>query len=208
MKRGLQSVLAWVGFALLVWGAWLAFPRAPSGEAGRGLRVVLIDGSVSAVRRRPAWASRVRALVRAEASEATLLGQELSVVLVGRDILQIRDLGDEASLGLLDPVLSGQLDASATHLDAAISGVELDLMDKRRSERSLTIIGDGEWSGPDPKPRLARLAREGVACVRLGVGAAKWPDLALLNIRLPRAAAWVKPIWINSLIRLGEAHLD
>ena len=108
MKRGLQSVLAWVGFALLVWGAWLAFPRVPGGEPGPGLRVVLVDGSVSSVRRRPAWASTVRALVRSEASEAARLGQELSVVLVGRDILQIRDVGDEASLGLLDPVLSGQ----------------------------------------------------------------------------------------------------
>jgi hypothetical protein len=208
MKGGLQSVLAWVGFALLVWGAWLAFPRAPGGEPGRGLRVVLVDGSVSAVRRRPAWASSVRALVRAEASEAALLGQELSVVLVGRDILRIRGAGEAAPLGLLDPVLSGQLDASATHLDAAISGVELDLMDKRRSERSLTIIGDGEWSGPDPKPRIARLAREGVACVRLGVGPAKWPDLALLNIRLPRDVASGEALVAECELAYWPAALD
>lgn len=189
MNRGLQSVLAWVGFALLIWGAWLSFPRVDGGETGRGLRVVLVDGSVSAVRRRPAWASRVRALIRSEASDAALLGQELSIVLVGRDILRVRSAAEESLIGLLDPVLNGQLDSSATHLDAAISGVELDLMASGRRACSLTIIGDGEWSGPDPKPRLARLARAGVACVRLGVGAAKWPDLALLNVRLPSDVA-------------------
>lgn len=215
MNRGLQSVLAWVGFALLVWGTWLAFPRAPGGEAGPGLRVVLVDGSVSAVRRRPGWASKVRALVKAEADKAASQAQELSVVLVGRDVLRVRSESTEVPLGFLDPVLSGQLDASATQLDAAIAGVELDLLDAARSDRSLTIIGDGAWSGPDPKPRIARLAGAGVACVRRGIGVAKWPDLALLNIRLPRSVASGEPLaaecemayWPGDLEAGGELSL-
>lgn len=210
MNRALQSVLAWGGFALLVWGAWLAFPRVAGGELGPGLRVVLVDGSVSAVRRRPAWASRVRALVRAEAEQAAELGQELSIVLLGRDVMRIRGDSLGAELGLLDPVLNGQLDGSATLLDAAIAGVELDLVDARRAERSLTIIGDGEWSGPDPRPRIARLARAGVVCEQASIGAARWPDLALLNLRLPRSIASGEPLAAECELGFwpGAVHAD
>ena len=185
MGSGLKSLLAWVGFGLIVWGAWLAFPRVPGGDLSPGLRAVIVDASASASRRRPAWASAVRAHLRSEVALALEQDEELAVLLVGRDVMRVEVPSRGDLLGLLDPALNGRLDASATSLDAAIRSVELELLDPLRDAGSLSIIGDGEWSGPDPRPRIARLSAAGVACSRLGLGPAKWPDLGLLNLRLP-----------------------
>jgi hypothetical protein len=208
MRRALQSLIAWAGFALLVWGAWLAFPRAQGGEPGPGLRVVLVDASASAVRRRPGWGSKVRALVREESGAAALLNQELSVVLVGRDVLRLRSESLVNGVGWLDPVLSGQFDGSATQLDEAIAGIEPDLMDDSRALGALVFVGDGEWSGADPEPRITRLARRGVECRRHGIGVATWPDLGLLDLRLPVRVASGESLAAECVLSYSPTGLD
>jgi len=189
MTRGLRDLLAWAGFGLLVWGAWLAFPRVPGEEPGPGLRAVLVDASASAVRRRPGWGARVREVVRAEEQRALEAGEELAVVLFGRDILRLREPDLGASIGWLDPVFADASFGRATALDQALRSVEGQLTDSARGAGAVVLIGDGEWTGADPAPRIARLARAGVSIERVGIGAPRWPDLGVADVRLPSALA-------------------
>ena len=194
MRRGLINLLAWGGFGLLAWGAWLAFPRVPGVEPGPGLRAVIVDASASAVRRRPGWGARVREVVREEGRGAKAADEELTVVLAGRDVLRLRAEDFVAGVGWLDPAFDQAGFGAGTELDAAISSVETELMDPTRMAGRLVIVGDGEWTSEDPRPRLARLARAGVECSRTGVGAARWPDLGIHGVRLPVSLTQGEPL--------------
>ena len=127
MSRGLRDLFAWVGFGLLVWGAWLAFPRVPGEEPGPALRAVLVDASASAARRRPGWGARVREVVRAEARAAEAAREELAVVLFGRDVLRLREMDFDAEVGWLQPAVDDASFGGATALDQALRSVEIEL---------------------------------------------------------------------------------
>ncbi|MCH2107097.1 MAG: VWA domain-containing protein, partial [Planctomycetes bacterium] len=189
MSRGLRDLFAWVGFGLLVWGAWLAFPRVPGEEPGPALRAVLVDASASAARRRPGWGARVREVVRAEARAAEAAREELAVVLFGRDVLRLREMDFDAEVGWLQPAVDDASFGGATALDQALRSVEIELLDSSRLPGRVVLIGDGEWTSADPAARIARLARAGVSIERVGLGAARWPDLGLIGLRLPSSLA-------------------
>ena len=161
MTRGLRDLCAWAGFGLLVWGAWLAFPRVPGEEPGPALRAVLVDASASAVRRRPGWGAHVRELVRLEERSARAAGEELAVVLFGRDVLRLRESDFSAEVGWLEPAFSVASFGAGTELDQALSSVEGQLIDSAREAGSVVLVGDGEWTGADPAARIMRLPRGG-----------------------------------------------
>lgn len=187
MTRGLRDLCAWAGFGLLVWGAWLAFPRVPGEEPGPALRAVLVDASASAVRRRPGWGAHVRELVRLEERSARAAGEELAVVLFGRDVLRLRESDFSAEVGWLEPAFSVASFGAGTELDQALSSVEGQLIDSAREAGSVVLVGDGEWTGADPAARIMRLARAGVHLERVAIGAQRWPDLGVIDVRLPSA---------------------
>ncbi|MCH2103040.1 MAG: VWA domain-containing protein [Planctomycetes bacterium] len=189
MTRGLRDLFAWAGFGLLVWGAWLAFPRVPGEEPGPALRAVLVDASASAARRRPQWGARVREVVRAEARAAEGAGEELAVVLFGREVMRLRDTDFEADVGWLDPALEELSFGAATALDRALRTVEAEVLDSKRRAGRVLLVGDGEWTGQDPSARIASFGRAGVSVERVGLGDAPWPDLGILELRLPTSLA-------------------
>ena len=181
--------MAWVGFGLLVWGAWLAFPRVPGEEPGPGLRAVLVDASASATRRRPGWGARVREAVRAEARGAEAAGEELAVVLFGRDVLRLKERDFGSEVGWLQPAVGDASFGRASALDQALRSVEAELLDSTRLTGRVVLVGDGEWTSVDPAARIARLARAGISVERVGLGAPRWPDLGLVGLRLPSSLA-------------------
>ncbi|HVS10042.1 MAG TPA: hypothetical protein VMS76_09220, partial [Planctomycetota bacterium] len=176
LARGLALAAA-LAFAL---AAWLLLPIHASGEARRPLlRAVLLDASPSATRRRPAWESWARAALDSEARAAEQAGEAWLEVAFASDVRSSLERG--RSLELAAERLAGERDP-ASELDRALELVERAAGGRRLRVR---LYGDGSFTGPDPAPRLRRLAAQGARFERVELAPAELGDVAVARVRLP-----------------------
>ncbi|MBK7877140.1 MAG: hypothetical protein IPJ77_15585 [Planctomycetes bacterium] len=189
--RALAARVALVGgLAALVLALVWSWPRARAASDAPPLDLVLVDASASATELRPAWRAEVeRELARVRA-EAVAAGRELA--LVALDAGATLERAPDAASGFdartaLEGLPRGGRAAEGSALAAA-----LDLAERVRAERGAPggraiVIGDASYTGPDPAPRLARLAALGFACERRALSPPSAGRVALGELRLPRA---------------------
>ncbi|MCP3918552.1 MAG: VWA domain-containing protein [bacterium] len=172
-----QRLAGWAGLLACAWATWLALPRAPDLPDGRVLHAVAVDVSASVVRTRPNVSRAFARLLREEARAALRADADLVVVTFAADVA--RAFGPAPASELLDRlegrdprpfviVAAGgesardrgsELDGALTVIDRVRSGAPYD--DAPRPGR-LTVVSDGEATGPDPAPRLASFERAGI----------------------------------------------
>jgi hypothetical protein len=177
---GLPHGLALAAALAFALAAWLLLPIHASGEARRPvLRAVLLDASPSATRRRPAWESWARSALDSEARAAEQAGEALLEVAFASDVRSSSERG--RSLDLAAERLAGERDP-ASELDRALELVEGAAGGRRLRVR---LYGDGSFTGPDPAPRLRRLAARGARFERVELAPAELGDVGVARVRLP-----------------------
>ena len=191
----LARFLGWLGIALLALGTYRAFPRPTSTTPDApALRAILLDCSAGTTRRRRSWGLWARRTLRDQALLARDRSEQLRVILYGDDVRRLRgDPDPEEWLARLEGeggrTLHLRLEgdgAIGSELDRAIDLVEEDLLDPNRPAAALVLVGESDYTGPDPAPRLARLERGGVDLHLIPPPPPTYPDLALEALRLPR----------------------
>lgn len=167
MRRALPDAAAAVGTVTIAAAAWLFFPRERGGDAATlpPIRIVLVDTSASAVWRRRDWSEWVEQALRVQGDEATRAGEELSLVLFGDEV---RRIGDPAA-ALPAPFASihnrsGWMEAGRASRLAGALEVARALV---HGHARIVIVGDGTYSGDDPRPAIDRLAEAGALLERL-----------------------------------------
>lgn len=190
------------GLGALAIGTLLSFPVVEPGEAPQpGLRVVLFDVSAGTTRLRPAHGVWARRQLREEALEASRLGEELAV---GTYAAEVRHLGTAAAPEWLERLegrggeslaISASGEASlGSELDRAVALYESDLREGERATRSLIVLGEPDFSGPDPASRLARLVNAGVRVQWRRPAHETLMDFAIEALELPRSPAPGEPL--------------
>jgi hypothetical protein len=211
--RRLRGPLAALGTGLLAVGTFLAFPttRVESAPAP-GLRAVLFDVSAGTTRRRPTFGVWARRRLREHALAAAGSGRELSLGVYA---------ADARCLGLAEPELwlerlegrGGQalqiglegLAALGSELDAGLASLEAELLRSDRRGATLVVYADLDYSGADPRPRLARLAAAGVGIEWHAPPAPELADLALEGLQLPRDPEPGAPLAARLELAFGPA---
>jgi len=160
-RSSLARASALLGTAALVAGAALTLWARTSAAAGVPRRVLLVDLSHSM---RARW--RDPGLVLGRIAESR---PELSVIAYGADVVRCTS---SALRGL-----ARTLDGSRTELDAALEAARAAL--GPAGERTIEILSDGGFTGPDPRPRLAALVREGVGLQWLSLPERESAELVL-----------------------------
>lgn len=171
MRRALPDAAAAVGTLLVAASAWLFWPRERTGDSPAlpQLRVVLVDTSASAVWRNRNWSEWVEQVLRSQRSEAIRVGEEFALVLYGDEVKRIGELGESlpppfASSGVRHAFLRA---GWASRLSAALE-VSLELVKQSgRGRGRVVLVGDGTYTGTDPRPALDQLAQAGAVLVRL-----------------------------------------
>ncbi len=197
-----QGLLLVCGILCLAFGTWRSFPVVDQErEAKPPLRVLLFDLSAGTTRLRPGHGLWARARLKEQAQAAREEGAELAVGIYGQEV---RRLGLAAAedwlarlMGREGEVLRLELDSGAdgaSNLAGALALYETELADPARPLARVVICGARDWTGEDPRPRLARLAQAGVAQTWLAPPAATRPDLALEGLRLPKDPAPGEPL--------------
>ena len=201
MRQG-RGALFIAAIALLAAGAWLARPgerRAEGGPSLPALRAILVDASASSVggsaganvgwRR---WATRA---LFSEAREAAEAGEDIAVVVYADEVR--RSFGPERARALLDRItgaggkgLTLESEGSALHSDlAGAMRVARELLgEEGRSPGRLVLLGDGSYTGADPRPELARIAACAHELRRVPSPARSQGDLCVVAARAPRRA--------------------
>jgi len=193
-RRAVPALFA-LGSALVALAAWLLVPRPAQDAAPRRppLHAILVDGSASATRTRPDWSAWARRVLRAECRAATAADAELLVIGYGMDVVRAFGPGapDEfhALLAGRDgrpfrPGLEPGRDLG-TELARALALAERELFAPGRAPGAVRILTDGEATGPDPGPALARLIRAGVELTWLAPPPSAYGDLAVHSLRTP-----------------------
>ncbi len=208
---GLSGALAACGLVCLALGAALSFPRAAGpGEIRPALRACLLDASASATRRSSTWSVWARGILGEEARAALRGGEELAVVVFGADTLELFEPGPPERVlerlagragAPLHLLLEGRGDGGSD-LARALEMVEEELGAIDRAPSRLRLAVDGTWTGRDPAPALARLARAGVTIERVGPPAPDLPDLAVLDLLTPSVPAVGDPLAVSVELRL------
>lgn len=189
---------AWSGVVLIALAAWLAWPdalpRAWSEGGARGPLVLLVDASARATLRRPGLARRVADVARELGAEARRERRAAALVLVAADVRRALGPGpaeELAALGAedvgrwLSDVRAGGGDG-ATEVERALGLVEPWVLDARLGRPGrVVLLGDGRYTGADPRPRLARWAAAGVALELRALDPPTLPDLAVARVELP-----------------------
>lgn len=190
----MQRALVALGFALLAIGVWRSFPTVVSEvPPGPALRVVLFDVSAGTTRSRPGHGLWARHTLRDEARAARDAGEELAVVLYADEVRSLGSATPASWLARLEGrdgevvrlVADGSA-ALASELDAAVALFAEELASANRAAGRLVVVGLPDVTGPDPSPRLARLAEAGVAVEWRLPESATTVDVALERIELPR----------------------
>lgn len=208
--------LGLLGAGLLALGGSLALPRAGSKAPGRPpLCALVIDASAPSARRASARTLQLRELLREEASAAEQRGEELVLVLAGADVE--RSFGPAPARELLAllagagegaPRLRFDPPADLGHeLARALELVERELAGSGRPPGRLLLVGDASYSGADPSPLLARLARAGVVIEGRPGPSIDLPDLALVELRTPLRPVEGEPTAATALLELDLGAL-
>ncbi len=143
-RAALARSSALLGTAALVAGAGLALWAHTSAAAGAPGRVLLVDLSHSV---RARWRDPAAVLGRLAQAHA-----ELPLIAYGAGVVRCTSAELRG--------LAHTLDGSQSELDAALEAARAAL--GPAGERTIEILSDGEFTGADPRPRLAALEREGV----------------------------------------------
>jgi Mg-chelatase subunit ChlD len=179
--------------ALLV-AAWLLLPvEVDTAPPGAAVRVLVVDASASAVRRRPDWVPWARARLREEAEAAAAAGEEVALIGFAADVTRRFGPGaPEELLALLagrdgeplDPGAGAGRDA-ATRLADALRAASALATDPARRPGHVVLLGDGSSTGEDPTSALAALVRDGATLRHVPLPPATLPDLAVRSLALP-----------------------
>ena len=150
-------------------GLLLNFGSGPVKPTRPGLRVLLLDASMSVARGYSDHGRSVLTDLWEEANSAQALGLEVTVLKFARDTELLVPAGDPESLSerLLHPGrtplafdLSRGRDQE-TSLAAALT-LALDLLQQEgRARGEVVLLGDGWATGNDPRPLLAKLIAAG-----------------------------------------------
>jgi Mg-chelatase subunit ChlD len=206
-----RELCAGAGALLLALCAWLALPRAdPRAQPTRpAARVVVVDGSASVVRPRLDWARWVARRLRAECAAAAAAGEELAVVRFGADVERAFGPGAPAEFEALllgrgaRPFEAGPPGARdlGSDLDGALALAAELLGERGRAPGRLVLLGDDEFTGTDPGPRLAALRRDGHALEWVELPPAGQGDLAVARLLAPRALEEGAPLAVGVELR-------
>jgi hypothetical protein len=197
-----RRALAALGLVALALGTWRSFPVvALEAPAAPALRAVALDVSAGTARPRPGHGLALRRVLREEARAALAAGEELLVV---RYAAEVESLGRASAADWLarlegrgGEVLLFEASGAAglgSELDAALALVEEELSRPDRAGGRLVLVAEDDVTGPDPAPRLARLAAAGVAVERRALPPPARADLALVGLRLPPAPVPGEPL--------------
>ncbi|MFN0008896.1 MAG: vWA domain-containing protein [Planctomycetota bacterium] len=206
MRRALPDAAAAVGTLLVAASAWLYWPKEREGDATSDppLRVVLVDTSASAVWRRSDWSERARAILREQSESAERAGERLAVVLFGRDVQRI--YGPAAASAFDDSIeLPGPFGATGNHGAWLAAGRASRLADGLRvagefaaklprSATRVVLVGDGTYTGTDPRPALRQLASHGARLERADLPPADREEIVPGALDLPDEAEVGAPI--------------
>lgn len=177
----------------------LAPLHAPRGADARAA-VVLCDVSPSVTRTLPRWRTWLAAELALEATRARELDAELVVLAYGRERRYLVPQGDAraalawaAALAQVDAEgLAHPDDAEASDLASALEALESRLGE--RALARLAWVSPGDFTGRDPSARLAGLAARAGEFEHRRTPPDELPDLALIELELPRAPAVGAPL--------------
>ncbi len=145
-----------------------------SGLAQGPARVALLVDLSTSVRARYADpAAALEALVEPLRARSRAAHEELATIAFGAEVAQggVRPLRE----------LSARLDGSASELDAALEAAHAAL--GSGGTRRILLVSDGEFTGPDPRARLAALAAEGVGLEWIALPPRERAELVLGELR-------------------------
>ncbi len=175
--------------AALLWSpAWSAAAR------GRELCVVLVDMSASTVRTRSSWPAWRAEQLREEAREAERLAADFCVVAYAEGV----EVGfgprpaDEFELAANFGRSVGERES-----DLARALVALRAIAGERRVARLCVLGDGEFSGAEPTPELAKWREAGAQLALRQAPAPDLVDLALDKLRAPRELEAGAPLAVS-----------
>ena len=195
--------LAAVALALAAWCAW---PSAFGPGRERGVRAVLVDVSASVVRARPDWPAWRDAELAAQAQAAEQAREELFVACFARGFERVfgpapaDEWNAAASPASALSDERSELAAALTALESALAG---------RALVHVTLLGDGGFDGPDPRPALDRWRAAGARWEWRAPPPPARVDLALEELRAPRELEGGAPLALAARIRsLGAAPAE
>jgi len=153
LRAPITAILAWLGAALLAFGAWLVLPRDQT-ASGQPVRIVMFDVSASAHGEYllPMWSLGPDQL-DVTREKAQRPGEERIGIAFGRGARRF-DLDVRPDRKFGEP-------EDATDLAAAFE-LATRIAEERRVV-AIDVLGDGTYTGADPTPIAARLAGRGVA---------------------------------------------
>jgi len=195
VRRALPDAAAALGTLLIAASAWLFWPRDRFGDSSTlpPLRVVLVDTSASAVWRRSGWNDRARAILREQRDMAQRGGEDLAIVLFAWDVRRIYgpapSSGFDATEELPGPI-GGEASRVAGGLEVARELVEAQV----RSGSRVVLVGDGTYTGTDPRPLLRLLAGTGVQLERVDLPPADVEEVVPGELSLPAEVEVGAPI--------------
>ncbi|MDZ4773020.1 MAG: VWA domain-containing protein [Planctomycetota bacterium] len=215
-KSNVARALAIVGVIALALGLVLSIPRANAASKRAALAVALVDVSKSVVARSVGeWERSTSAALRAWARRAEASGHDVSVLAFGRDVRAV--LSPRSARVLVEALESGQFEPSRelleknalrgaleTRLAAALNLART--LARDRPSSSITIFGDGTFTGADPLPVAHELASTGCAIQVQTEPPRAW-NFALSPLEVPRELEVGAPIVVSALLRIDRGTL-
>jgi len=185
-----------LSLALLFLSAWLFLPSGgpDPAELGPSVRVCLVDASASARRCRAGWLRWARATLRDESLAAAAAGQELAVISFGARA-RLR-FGPAEAATFTDALLghdgppfdpAGEIaDDGASALAQALRVASSLVLAPDRRPGEVVLLGEGAFTGEDPRALLGELWRGGATTRTIPIEAPRThPDIALLDLAMP-----------------------
>ncbi|MCC7013512.1 MAG: VWA domain-containing protein [Planctomycetes bacterium] len=169
----------------------------------------MVDASASVRRTRPTWELDTARLLSESAGRATEEGSQLLVAGYSREVLRWFGPASAAEFAFDPNWLHGlERGEDATDLAAALEALGAWTRGLERSEVSLSIIGDGTFTGVDPSPAASAWARE-AAVFEL----AQWPagsvlDLALAGLDAPDELEQGAPLAVLVHVQASAIAVD
>jgi hypothetical protein len=206
LRTRVGRALYFVGAALVALAAWLFAPRESRG--GTPITVCIVDTSASALRIRPNWKRDLPGALDARAERARERGSDFAVLTFGADVRRVfgpaspdEYLGRDHALVASDDAASPLARTLDVARDMALA--------PGRCDANVILFVDGTWTGEDPRPRIAELARSGVDIEIAELPPPELVDVAIERLDLPRSIETGAPLVARVDLRaLGPLHAD